>query len=449
MYIDLIKTLIDRITLASDSYLIQGTVPGSIPGLVHKSDNFSQLKLSNQLYSTLHLLLCLIKNKKIKQNIDTYFTRSFAKTFVETLLDLIKSFVISLKKDKKRYSQNKQNNTKEKKKDGTNKKEEDLRLFWPTWLSPFCVLLYELIIAPIGLSEMQTLLSEVESVKNKKINQNGDGRQNNNIDSGNNGDYLENNRNKGKHKIDDSDEEKTENCIEEEKEDETELQLDSEINGGEGRQKDERGKGGNDSEENSGTASKNSEKCSGKDSSVESLSESELALELGTLLSVEVNRSSLLTELSWESIYESVFSILKSASLFNTLSDSNDENVFARRKESTFYNDENENENQNQSSDQKKYLKEEKSTKLKSKLKSPSKELPEIRYLDPSSNQGVLLLVHTLLSKRKLSTRFVASGGKCQYNLCLFYISMSNIFVLIVLNIKKNLINFSISTSLL
>ena len=416
MYIDLIKTLIDRITLASDSYLIQGTVRGSFPGVGQKkSDNVSQLKLSNQLYSTLHLLLCLIKNKKIKQNIDTYFTRSFAKTFVETLLDLIKSFVISLKKDRNRHSQNKQNDTKEKKKDETNKKEDDLRLFWPTWLSPFCVLLYELIIAPIGLSEMQSLLAEIENVKNKKLNQNGDGRQNNNIDSCNNGNSPENNRNKCKQKIDDSDEEKTENCIEEEKEGETELQLDSEVTGREGWQKDEQGKGGNNLEENSGTASKNSERCSGKDSSIESLSESELALELGTLLSAEVNRSSLLTELSWESIYESVFSILKSATLFNTLSDSNDENVFSRRKESIFCNNENENQNQNQNSDQKKYSKEEKSTKLKSKLKSPSYELPEIRYLDPSSNQGVLLLIHTLVSKRKLSSKFVASSGKCLF----------------------------------
>ena len=299
MYIDLIKTLIDRITLASDSYLMQGTVHGSFPGLQHKrTDKFSQSKLSNQLYSSLHLLLCLIKNKKIKQNIDTYFTRSFAKTLVETLLDLIKSYVISLKKDRRSpYSQSNQNDKKVIEKDGTNNKEEDLRLFWPTWLSPFCVLLYELIIAPIGISEMQTMLLEIEVEKQEKLNQNNhDKQQNRNNDSGRNGGIIDNNWNKNKHQIDDSDEEKTENCIEEEKEDETVFQ--SENNDGVGKQKDEIGKGYNNLDEDSAKGSKSSERGSGKDFSIDSSSEAELALELGTLLSAEVNRSSLLPELS-------------------------------------------------------------------------------------------------------------------------------------------------------
>ena len=405
MYIDLIKTLIDRITLASDSYLMQGTVHGSFPGLQHKrTDKFSQSKLSNQLYSTLHLLLCLIKNKKIKQHIDTYFTRSFAKTLVETLLDLIKSYVISLKKDRRSpYSQSNQNDKKVIEKDGTNNKEEDLRLFWPTWLSPFCVLLYELIIAPIGISEMQTMLLEIEVEKQEKLNQNNhDKQQNRNDDSGRNGGIIDN-WNKNKHQIDDSDEEKTENCIEEEKENETVFQ--SENNDGEGKQKDEIGKGYNNLDEESAKGSKSSERGSGKDFSIDSSSEAELALELGTLLSAEVNRSSLLPELSWQLIYETVFSILKSASLFSTISDSNDENVFSRRKKSTVCTEEYESESQNQIDS----LKDEKSTKSKS-----PHELPEIRYLDPSSNQGVLLLVHTLLSKRNLSARFVASSGKCK-----------------------------------
>ena len=404
MYIDLIKTLIDRITLASDSYLMQGTVHGSFPGLQHKrTDKFSQSKLSNQLYSSLHLLLCLIKNKKIKQNIDTYFTRSFAKTLVETLLDLTKSYVISLKKDRRSpYSQSNQNDKKVIEKDGRNNKEEDLRLFWPTWLSPFCVLLYELIIAPIGISEMQTMLLEIEVEKQEKLNQNNhDKQQNSNNDSGRNGGIIDNNWNKNKHQIDDSDEEKTENCIEEEKEDETVFQ--SENNDGVGKQKDEIGKGYNNLDEDSAKGSKSSERGSGKDFSIDSSSEAELALELGTLLSAEVNRSSLLPELSWQLIYETVFSILKSASLFSTISDSNDENVFLRRKKSTVCTEEYESESQNQIDS----LKDEKSTKSKS-----PHELPEIRYLDPSSNQGVLLLVHTLLSKRNLSARFVASSGK-------------------------------------
>ena len=452
---------------------MQSTDFRAYPGLPRNKRTLkSSLKLSNQLYGTLHLLLCLLRNKKIRNNIDIYFTRLFAKKFVDTLLDLIKSYMLSLKNtnlensnDNKNYK-DKADKKKRVKKDEINLNKENLKLSWPNWISPFCVLLYELIISPIGLSEMKEMLVEVEKNNNEKNSEKEKEIENEQKRRTEDDEKNKNNHRKNNFLIDDSDEEKTENHVEEEKEDVKDFQAENyEINDIiENKQinkdKDERKQKVNE-DENNGEDYKISKKSSEKGSEKDNLNEAELSLEFGNLLNTEVNRSSLLPEYSWRLIFETVFLIMKSSSTFCTLSSSKDGNVFNSRKKSfspsnnmkngdkNDTKNEYKNDNKSDYKNQKKndnedikmnYKEEEKisffqsiskneskdlnvnendsefelqlESELKSELEINSHNFPEIRLLDPSSNQGILLLLYTLLSKRTLSTAFVQASGK-------------------------------------
>jgi hypothetical protein len=91
---------------------------------------------SSQLYGTLHLLLCLLRSKKVKTEIDPYFTRSFSESLVETLLKLIKSYEECSAREA-----------------SSDLREQSKIPFWPLWLSPLCVLLFELATASVSVTE--------------------------------------------------------------------------------------------------------------------------------------------------------------------------------------------------------------------------------------------------------------------------------------------------------
>jgi hypothetical protein len=44
------------------------------------------------LYGTLHLLLCLLRNERVRSEIEPFFTRGFAISLVDNLLDLLNTY---------------------------------------------------------------------------------------------------------------------------------------------------------------------------------------------------------------------------------------------------------------------------------------------------------------------------------------------------------------------
>lgn len=367
---------------------------------------------SSQLYGTLHLLLCLLRSKKVKAEIDPYFTRAFSETVVNTLLNLIKSYEECSSKETSSGNDN-----------GNGKIP-----FWPLWLSPLCVLLFELATASVSVTE--TVFDAAQMV----------------------GESV----NLGGRKEDDS-EEKTD--IPEEKEsDITESvaevitanndQISSDITVIENSQKPlqidvERhdevdGKG---SEENENKGENEEEKLCA--------AETQLIVELGGMLRAEVDRSSLLSEGSWIAIYDTISTILRGASTSTFLSppsppalqpfsptmqqhssSSSSASASASSSSCSASSSNPHIKEAGKSSDMIKDVKTSPTLSTSSKKgggggggsgKSPGVERKveenghsvQRRYLDPSSGQGVLLLLHALVLKQDLSHRFVMTGGMC------------------------------------
>lgn len=317
-------------------------------------------KFSSQLYGTLHLLLCLLRNKKVKSEIDPYFSRTFAENLVRTLLNLIKSYEESSCKNI------------------LSDLDTDVIAFWPQWISPLCVLLYELVTASLSVTEI--VMASVINTEMKSVSTDGD-------------------------KKDDS-EEKTETVIAEEKECEV-GELNNEVEK-EGEKEDERDNEREREGEREGERVGDGEE---KETKKEEVDEAELSLELGGILRDEVEKSSLLSEGSWVIIFETVSRILHSSSIGNTL-------ISSAESEET---------------------QEILHQLLNTDLKSDDEDIPNLtrsgpnrsqpaRYLDPSSSQGVLLLLHTLISKQKLSVKFVVSGGRSEFTVCLFCIPFFRFF---------------------
>jgi hypothetical protein len=269
----------------------------------------------------------------VKSEIDPYFSRTFAESLVRTLLNLIKSY--------EEYSAE------------NVLADSDVTTFWPQWMSPLCVLLYELLTASLSVTEI--VMASVKSTETKSVN-------------------LES------EKKDDS-EEKTETLIAEEKECDV------------GESNNEVQKEGEKEEE------KEDEKEDEKDLEKEEVDEAVLSLELGGILRDEVEKSSLLSEGSWVVIFETISRILHASFTHTHTTRSHPEN-----------------EESDESDDPAGALKDISDKDVKSEngtLLGPKKTPARARYLDPSSSQGVLLLLHTLVSKQNLSVKFVLSGGMC------------------------------------
>jgi hypothetical protein len=269
----------------------------------------------------------------VKSEIDPYFSRTFAESLVRTLLNLIKS-----------YEECPAENV---------LPDSDVTAFWPQWISPLCVLLYELVTASLSVTEI--VMASVKGKETKSVNSENE-------------------------KKDDS-EEKTETLIAEEKEcDVTESNNEVQKVG---EKEDEKEKEEEDE----------------KDHETEEVDEAVLSLELGGLLKEEVEKSSLLSEGSWVVIFETISRILHASSIHTNSTQSNPENEESEDTEGTV-------EVEALKGKQDKELKSENGTFV-----GATKATIPVRYLDPSSSQGVLLLLHTLISKQNLSVKFVLSGG--------------------------------------
>ena len=298
-YLKLINTLLDRVSDSMLAFDTNGEENAT-------STSTSSPATSSQLYGTLHLLLCLIRNKKVKAEIDPYFSRKFAESIVSTLLGLIRSYGESTIGG------------------GQDLEKTQTRLeFWPVWISPLCVLLFELVTASMNVSE--TVTAPVSDTESKSPDQSA---------------ALDNS------------EEKSETLLSEEKESE------------EVRERD-----------NIQTERENIEEGSNTPDVDVDVDDSELSLELGRLVREEVEKSSLLSDATWELIFNAISGILRgSVSLPVSGSDSA-------------------------------------ATGHKLEGEAADESIKRIRHLDPSSSQGALLLLHTLINKQKLSNRFVQSGG--------------------------------------
>ena len=356
---------------------------------------------SSQLYGTLHLLLCLLRSKKVKSEIDPYFTRSFSETLVETLLKLIKSY--------EEYSA---------REPSSDILEHGKIPFWPMWLSPLCVLLFELATASVSVTD--TVFDAAQTVEESV--------------------------NLSERKKDDS-EEKTETNIAEEKECEVTDSVNDNII--------ER----IDHVSNTDTGvevsklplkiiveEKSAEESEGKGENEEEklgAAETKLILELGSTLRAEVDRSSLLSEGSWTAIYDTISVILRGASTASItsplplpfplpLSPTMPQSSSSSSSSSS-----------SPSKDALRHSDVSKDIKFSSApsgsavtggvsgsgagggtvggglgagvgsgggVREEGRPLQR-RYLDPSSGQGVLLLLHALVLKQDLSHRFVMTGG--------------------------------------
>ena len=329
-YFALVQTLLNRVDQAVLSFAPQGGSPVPQGGPNQTPDSHPSGKFSSQLYGTLHLLLCLLRNKKVKTEIDPYFSRTFAESLVRTLLNLIKSY-------EECSAQNVLS-------------DSDVTAFWPQWISPLCVLLYELVTASLSLTEI--VMSSVKTTETKSVNS-----------------EME--------KKDDS-EEKTETLIAEEKE--------SEVSESSNDVQEEKKEGKEEGKE------EEKEKEEEKDLEKEEVDEAVLSLELGGILRDEVEKSSLLSEGSWVIIFETISRILHTSSIHTNTTRSHPVSGDTEDTLDTLTNTPG------------KDLNPDNGTFLGPK-KTPA------RYLDPSSSQGVLLLLHTLISKQNLSEKFVLSGG--------------------------------------
>jgi hypothetical protein len=267
----------------------------------------------------------------VKSEIDPYFSRTFAESLVRTLLNLIKS-----------YEECPAENI---------LPDSDVTAFWPQWISPLCVLLYELVTASLSVTEI--VMASVKGKETKSVNSENE-------------------------KKDDS-EEKTETLIAEEKECDV-TESNNEVQK-EGEKEDEKEKEVED----------------GKDLETEEVDEAVLSLELGGILKDEVEKSSLLSEGSWVVIFETISRILHASSIHTNSTQSHPENEESEDTEGTV---------EALKGMQDKEMKSENGTFV-----GATKTTTLVRYLDPSSSQGVLLLLHTLISKQNLSVKFVLSGG--------------------------------------
>ena len=304
VYLKLINTLLDRV---SDSMLAFANTDTEETPSSAGSTSTSRPATSSQLYGTLHLLLCLIRNKKVKAEIDPFFSRKFAESIVSVLLGLISS-----------YGESERDGESAQK--GVHSDLEKAQ-FWPVWISPLCVLLFELVTASMNVSE--TVTAAVSGTETKSQDQSS---------------ALDNS------------EEKSETLLSEEKE------------------CDEVRERGNVQLERENMEEGSNEHDGGVDADVD-VDESELSLELGRLVREEVEKSSLLSDATWELIFNAISGILGGSVSLTDCS--------AMR-----HNGEGEDQN-----------------------------IKRIRHLDPSSSQGALLLLHTLINKQKLSNRFVRCGG--------------------------------------
>jgi hypothetical protein len=341
---------------------------------------------SSQLYGTLHLLLCLLRSKKVKTEIDPYFTRSFSESLVDTLLKLLKSYEECSAREA-----------------SSDLLEHGKIPFWPMWLSPLCVLLFELATASVSVTE--TVLDAAQTV-DESVNLSG-------------------------RKKDES-EEKTETNIAEEKECEVTDSVNDNII--------ER----NDHVSTSDTGvedyklplkieveEKSAEESESKgENDDEKLGDAEtkLILELGSTLRAEVDRSSLLSEGSWTAIYDTISVILRGASTASITSplplplsptmpqssSSSSSSSSSPSKDAARHSD--------TSKDIKSSTTPSGSAVTGGGSASGAGEGKaggrredgrplQKRYLDPSSGQGVLLLLHALVLKQNLSHRFVMTGG--------------------------------------
>lgn len=267
----------------------------------------------------------------MKSEIDPYFSRTFAESLVRTLLNLIKS-----------YEECSAENI---------LTDSDVTVFWPQWISPLCVLLYELVTASLSVTEI--VMASVKSTETKSVDS----------------DIAT--------KKDDS-EEKTETLIAEEKE--------CDMN--------------ESSKEAQKEKEKEAEKEDEKNPEKEEVDEAVLSLELGGILRDEVERSSLLSEGSWVIIFDTISRILHASSIqpSSTSARLNHESI--------------------ETDDSQALLVDTPHKDLKSENGTLGPKKTPAQYLDPSSSQGVLLLLHTLISKQNLSVKFVTSGG-------LYYITFS------------------------
>lgn len=433
-YFKLIKTLLSRLNEAVVSFSSGETqegltlipVPqgaqGGAPISPTTSTNSTgdvpfNSRSSSQLYGTLHLLLCLLRSKKVKTEIDPYFTRAFSETVVNTLLNLIKSYEECSSKEKESSSGNDNGNGK--------------IPFWPLWLSPLCVLLFELATASVSVTE--TVFDAAQMV-GESVNLSG-------------------------RKIDES-EEKTDIC-EEKESDVTESvaevittnynQINTDITGIENSQKPLQidvvrhvEVDGKCSEENENKGENEEEKLCA--------AETQLIVELGGMLRAEVDRSSLLSEGSWIAIYDTISTILRGASTYTSLSPSSSPPSIPLQPFSPTTQQSSSSSSSSSSSASSStssasssiiHIKEagRSSDMIKDVKSSPTPNTSvkraggvgsgggsgkntgverkggedvhsvQRRYLDPSSGQGVLLLLHALVLKQDLSHRFVMTGG--------------------------------------
>lgn len=323
----------------------------------------------------------------MKAEIDPYFTRSFSESLVETLLKLIKSYEECSAREA-----------------SSDLLEHGKIPFWPMWLSPLCVLLFELATASVSVTE--TVFDAAQTVDESV--------------------------NLSRRKKDDS-EEKTETNIAEEKECEvTDSVSDNIIERNDHVSSSDTGVEDNKLPLKIEVEEKSAEESESKgENDDEKLGDAEtkLILELGSTLRAEVDRSSLLSEGSWTAIYDTISVILRGASTASIVS------PLPLPLSPTIPQSLSSSSSSSSSSPSKDAARHSDTSKDIKSSSTPSGSVGtggaswagagegkagggredgrplQKRYLDPSSGQGVLLLLHALVLKQDLSHRFVMTGG--------------------------------------